>query len=156
MITVNGSCGSGRGVGGECSVNGWDGERLLCKLSPTFSWKHWRKELLRRKPGAYFSTSQPSPKMATISFGVGSHLGVPCRGALLGRVVRGEGKFYQQAACAFVIVFISSRSLNRQGFSFPPPRPRLLQPNFNFSQWQITFWLRHQYGGLHHSSTSTN
>ncbi len=30
--------------------------------------------------------------MLTLSFGDGSHLGVPCRGALLGRVQREEGK----------------------------------------------------------------
>ncbi len=29
--------------------------------------------------------SQPSPKTPTPSFGGGSHLGVPCRGALVGR-----------------------------------------------------------------------
>ncbi len=34
----------------------------------------------------------PSPKIPTLSFGGGSHLGMPCRGALLGRVEREEGK----------------------------------------------------------------
>ncbi len=33
--------------------------------------------LLRRKPGAYSNISQPSWKMPTLSFGGGSHLGVP-------------------------------------------------------------------------------
>ncbi len=50
--------GWGRGVGkleDECSVNGGDAKRLLSKLSPTFSWKHWQKELYKRKPGAYSS-----------------------------------------------------------------------------------------------------
>ncbi len=41
-------------------------------------------------PGAYSSISQPSPKMPTLFFGDGSHLGVPCRGAPLGRVEREE------------------------------------------------------------------
>ncbi len=36
MITVNGWCAGGK-EGGECSVNGEDGETLLSKLSPTFS-----------------------------------------------------------------------------------------------------------------------
>ncbi len=52
-----GGGGKEKGGGGECSVNG---EGLLSKLSP--------------------------PKMPTLSFGGGLHLGVPCRGALLGRV----------------------------------------------------------------------
>ncbi len=34
----------------------------------------------------------PHPKMPTLSFGAGSHLGVPCRGALLDRVEREGGK----------------------------------------------------------------
>ncbi len=38
-----------------------------------------------RKPGTYSCISQPSPKMPTLSFDGGSHLGVPWRGALLGR-----------------------------------------------------------------------
>ncbi len=43
MITVNGWCAGGKGGGvekrggGECSVNGGDGERLLSKLSPAVS-----------------------------------------------------------------------------------------------------------------------
>ncbi len=44
MITVNGWCAVGKGDGGrgnegggECSINGGDGERLLSKLSPTVS-----------------------------------------------------------------------------------------------------------------------
>ncbi len=42
VITVNGWCADGMGGGieiwgDECSVNGGDGERLLSKLSPTFS-----------------------------------------------------------------------------------------------------------------------
>ncbi len=36
--------------------------------------------------------SQPSPKMQTLSFGGGSHLGVPWRSVLLGRAEREEGK----------------------------------------------------------------
>ncbi len=35
---------------------------------------------------------KPSSKMPTLSFGGGSHLGVPLRGALLTRVEREEGK----------------------------------------------------------------
>ncbi len=35
MITFNGWCAGGKG--GECSINGGDGERLLSKLSPTVS-----------------------------------------------------------------------------------------------------------------------
>ncbi len=42
--------------------------------------------------GAYSSISQPSPKMTTLSFSGGFHLGVPCRGVLLGHVEREEGK----------------------------------------------------------------
>ncbi len=45
-----------------------------------------------REPGAYSSISQPSPKIPTLSFGGSSHLGVPCRGALLGHVEREGGK----------------------------------------------------------------
>ncbi len=37
MKTANGWCASGEGGGGDCSVNGGDNERLLYKLSPTFS-----------------------------------------------------------------------------------------------------------------------
>ncbi len=58
MITVNRGVQVGWGLeqwGGVCSVNGGSGE------------------------------SQPSPKMPTPPFGGGSHLGVPWRGALLGR-----------------------------------------------------------------------
>ncbi len=42
--------------------------------------------------GAYSSISQPSPKMPTLSFSVGSHLGVLCRGALLDRFEQEGGK----------------------------------------------------------------
>ncbi len=49
--------------GHECSVNGRDGERLLPKLPPTFSWKHRQMELKRWKPNSYSSISQPSSKM---------------------------------------------------------------------------------------------
>ncbi len=45
--------------GDEYQVRGEDGEGLVFKRSPIFSWKHWQKELLRRKPGAYSSKSQP-------------------------------------------------------------------------------------------------
>ncbi len=38
------------------------------------------------------SILQPSPKMPSLSFGGGSHLGVPCRGAVLGRVELEGGK----------------------------------------------------------------
>ncbi len=37
-------------------------------------------------------TYVPSPKMPTLFFDGGSHLGVPCRGAILGRVEREGGK----------------------------------------------------------------
>ncbi len=42
--------------------------------------------------GAYSNISQPSPKMSTLSFGGGSHLGVPCRAALLSRFEQEGGK----------------------------------------------------------------
>ncbi len=42
--------------------------------------------------GAYSSISLPTPKIATFSFGGGSHLGVPCKGAPLGRVGQERGK----------------------------------------------------------------
>ncbi len=42
--------------------------------------------------GAYSSIPQPSPKMPTLSFSVGSHLGVLCRGALLDRFEQEGGK----------------------------------------------------------------
>ncbi len=42
--------------------------------------------------GAYSSISQPSPKMLTLSFGGVSHLGVPFRDALSGRVEQEGGR----------------------------------------------------------------
>ncbi len=43
-------------------------------------------------PEAYCSISQPSSKILTVSFGGGSHFGLPCRGAVLGRVELEGGK----------------------------------------------------------------
>ncbi len=50
MITVNGRCVSGK-WGDECSVNG---ERLLSKLSPTFSSKTLTEGVVTTEAGSLF------------------------------------------------------------------------------------------------------
>ncbi len=94
MLMVGVQVGWGRGGRemGRWVFSVGTGERLLPKLPLTFSWKHWQKELWRWRLAAYSNISQPSPKMPTLSFGDGLHLGVPCRGVLLGRVEWEEGK----------------------------------------------------------------
>ncbi len=81
MITIIGCCVGGNG-GGE-------------KKTPvqTFSNRFLKTLTVGAvTTGAFSSLSQPSPKTLALSFGGGSHLGVPSRGALLGPVEREEGK----------------------------------------------------------------
>ncbi len=62
---------------GECSVNGGDGERLLSKLSSTVSFKTLTEGAVTTKDESlsqYFITLTKKP---ALSFGGGSHLGVP-------------------------------------------------------------------------------
>ncbi len=87
MIAVNGWCAVVMGGvgkwGDECSVNRGDSVHTFCKL--------FLKTATEGDLGAYSSFSQYSPKIPTLSFGGCSHLGEPCRGALLGRFEQEKG-----------------------------------------------------------------
>ncbi len=85
--------GEGRKMGGEVSVQSTvEVEKDFCPncLQPFL--ENMDRRSCNDVAGSLFSISQPSPKMPTVSFGGGSHLGVPCRGALSGRVEQEEGK----------------------------------------------------------------
>ncbi len=62
MISVNGCCAGGMG-GGECSVNGGDGERFLYNLSPTFFLKILTEGAVTKEAGI----SQPSPPAVALT-----------------------------------------------------------------------------------------
>ncbi len=85
MIAVNrwraGGMGGVGEWGNECSVNGGGGERLLSKFSPTFFLKTLTEGSVTTEAGSLFQ------HFTTLSFGGGSHLGVPWRAALLSRSV---------------------------------------------------------------------
>ncbi len=72
----------------ECLVIGEVGEGLLCNIFL----KTLTEGAVTTEAGSLFQYFTTLADMPTISFGVGSHLGVPCRGALLGRIEREGGK----------------------------------------------------------------
>ncbi len=72
----------------ECLVIGEVWEGLLCNLFL----KALTEGAVTTEAGGLFQYFTTLTDMPTLSFGGGSHFGVPCRGALLGRVDREGGK----------------------------------------------------------------
>ncbi len=73
---------------------GWGGGGSREMGRRVFSqWGRWRKTSVQTFSNLFlFQYFKTLTENAYLSFGGGSHLGIPCRGALLGPVEREEGK----------------------------------------------------------------
>ncbi len=78
---------------GRCVFSQWGrwGKTSVLNLSNRFL-KTLTEGAVTTEAGSLFQYFTTPPKMPTLSFGGGSHLRVPCSGALLGRVEREGGK----------------------------------------------------------------
>ncbi len=92
MITVNGWWAGGKGGGMSVQSKGDMGKDFCSNFLQPFLENINRRSCNDGNREFIPVFHNPHRKMLTFSFGGGSHLVVPCRGALLGRVEQEEGK----------------------------------------------------------------